>query len=132
MKKSNRLFSIGSIALLAFILLALPAQTIPANQSLDEKLLNEMAGDYEFEYQGQSIVFVFSADNGNLMGAPEGETQEIIDPVEGEPMKFTAFDPNGNEWKFQFKRDDEGQITLCLVTIDAMGITDLEGHKIIK
>ncbi|MFH2041108.1 MAG: hypothetical protein ABIJ35_01160 [Acidobacteriota bacterium] len=33
---------------------------------------------------------------------------------------------------YLINRDDEGQITLCLVTIDAMGITDLEGHKIIK
>ncbi|MCJ7679752.1 MAG: hypothetical protein MUP70_03410 [Candidatus Aminicenantes bacterium] len=131
MKKGN-LFAIGSVVLLGFLMISLPVQALDSGQTPQEKLLQEMAGEYEFEYQGQIVVFVFSAENGNLMGAPEGETQEIIDTVEGEPMKFTAYDPNGNEWKFQFKRDDEGQITLCLVTIDAMGVTDLEGHKIIK
>lgn len=131
MKKRN-LFAIGSIVLLGFLMISQPVQSFDSGQTPREKLIQEIAGDYEFEFQGQYVVMSFSADGETLMGAPEGEVQEIMDPVEGEPMKFTAFDPNGNEWKMEFKKDEEGKITLCLITVDAMGIADLEGHKIKK
>ena len=129
MNKKN-LFAIGSIVLLGFLMISLPAQALDSGQTPREKLIEEMAGDYEFEFQGQYVVMSFSADGETLMGAPEGEAQEEMEPVEGEPMKFTAYDPSGNEWKMEFKKDDEGKITICLITVDAMGITDLEGHKI--
>jgi hypothetical protein len=131
MKKRN-LSAVALIALFGFLLVSLSVQALDSGQTPREKIIQEIAGDYEFEFQGQYVVMSFSAEGETLMGAPEGETQEVMEPVEGEPMKFTAFDPSGNEWKMEFKKDDEGKITICLITVDAMGITNLEGHKIIK
>ena len=63
------------------------------------------------------------------MGAPEGEAQEEIEPVEGEEMTFVGISPDGMEYQFKFARDDEGKITKCTASIAAMGL-EIEGVKI--
>jgi hypothetical protein len=96
---------------------------------ISEKLLNEIAGNYEFEYEGQLIVFEFIVEDGNLMTAPEGEVKEALEVQEGKEMTFTAFTPDGMELQFTFARDEEGKITICTVSAAAMGI-EVEGKRI--
>lgn len=98
-------------------------------EKASEKLLNEIAGNYEFEYEGQIIVFEFLVEDGKLMTAPEGEVKEAMDPVEGESMAFSAFTPDGMELQFAFARDEEGKITICTVTAPGMGI-EVVGKRI--
>ena len=95
----------------------------------DPKLLDEIEGNYEFEFQGEVMVFVFSVEDGNMMGAPEGEAPEVMELMEGEEMKFIGFSPDGSEYQFAFARDEEGKITKCTVSVPAMGI-DVEGIRI--
>ncbi len=115
------------------IFLVLNATSLAQEKNQEEdkaaKLLAEIAGSYEFEYEGQFIVFVFSIEEGKLMAAPEGEVPEALEPVEGEEMSFVGYAPTGEEYRFMFARDDEGKITHCIVSVPAMGI-EVEGVKI--
>ncbi len=96
---------------------------------VSEKLLNEIAGNYEFEYEGQLIVFEFIVEDGKLMTAPEGEVKEAMEVLEGQEMTFTAFTPDGMELQFTFARDEEGKINICTVSAPSMGI-EVEGKRI--
>ena len=74
-----------------------------AQEKVDtEKLYNEIAGSYEFEYEGQYWVFEIKVEDGNLMGAPEGEVPDVLQPVEDTDMTFVGFDPDGMEYQFKF------------------------------
>ena len=115
---------------LAFLLSLFGGMSFAQENKVDtEKLYAEIAGSFEFEYEGQYIVFVFTVEDGNLMGAPEGEVLDILQPVEDTDMEFTGFDPNGNEFQFKFARDDDGKITKCTVNVPAEGI-EVEGFRI--
>ncbi len=94
-----------------------------------EKLYNEIAGKYEFEFEGQYMVFVIALEDGNLVVAPEGEVPETMQSVEGKEMTFIAYDPDGDEIQFKFVRDDDGKINTCTVIVPAMGI-EVEGARI--
>lgn len=95
----------------------------------DAKILAEIEGRYEFDFEGEFVVFVFSVEDGKLMGAPEEEVQEELEPVVGEEMTFVGYSPDGSEFRFVFKRDSEGKITKCKAIVPAMGI-EIEGTKI--
>ena len=98
-------------------------------EKVSAKLLAEIAGNYEFEFQGEYIVFVFSVEDGKLMTAPEGEVQEEMEPVKGEKMTFVGYAPDGREFRFAFERDEKGKISKCKVSVPAMGI-EAWGDKI--
>ena len=121
------------ICFLTCLAFTLSVLTIPGlaqeKTEATEKLLKEIAGDYEFEYQGDYIVFVFTLENGNLLGAPEGEAAEILESVEGEEMTFLGYDPDGVEYQFKFIKDEDGEISKCLCTVPARGL-EIEGAKI--
>lgn len=123
----------GAIVCVVCMLLVLNVSSLAQEKKQEEekgaKLLAEIAGIYEFEFQGQFIGFVFSVEDGKLMAAPEGEVQEALEPVEGEEMSFIGYAPTGDEYCFTFARDDEGKITRCTVSIPAMGI-EIEGVRI--
>jgi hypothetical protein len=121
------------ICFLACLAFTLSVFTIPglAQEKTEAagKLLKEIAGDYEFEYQGEYIVFIFTLENGNLLGAPEGEAAEILEPVDGEEMTFLGYSPDGAEYRFKFIKDEDGEISKCLCSVPAMGL-EIEGAKI--
>ena len=93
-----------------------------------KKLLAEIAGDYDFSFQGQSLLVQFMESDGKLFGAPPGETPEEIRPVEGKPLCFdVTLAANGDYYELQFVRNDQGVIDKCVMTAQGMII---EGHKI--
>lgn len=93
-----------------------------------KKLYTEIAGDYEFDAQGQVLIGTFFVEEGMLYGGPEGEKPEKLDPVEGEELKFTIDMPQAL-YEVTFYRDDSGMITKCIVSADGM---EMEGIKIKK
>ena len=123
----------GAIVCVVCMLLVLNVSSLAQEKKQEEeksaKVLAEIAGNYEFEFQGQFIVFMFSVEDGKLMAAPEGEVQEALEPVDGEEMSFVGYAPTGDEYRFTFARDDEGKITRCIVSVPAMGI-EIEGVRI--
>jgi len=120
----------GVLTCLTFLLSVFGGMSFAQEKKVDtEKLYNEIAGRYEFEYEGQYVVFEFIVEDGNLMGAPEGEVPDVLQPAEDTEMTFVGFDPDGNEFQFKFARDDDGKITKCTVIVAAAGI-EVEGERI--
>jgi hypothetical protein len=95
------------------------------------KLYAEIAGVYEYEYQGQVVTIVYSVEDGALYGNTEGnpEPPSLLEPVEGKELEFTATGDDGNLYEISFSRDEEGKITKSLLATQGM---EIEGIKIIK
>ncbi len=127
MKKRAR----AAATILAALLLVSAA--IPADQDKPEdmkKIIAEIAGDYEFSFQGQMLVVQFTEKDGKLFGAPVGETPEEIKPVAGKPLCFDITTAEeGMYYEMQFVRNEKGVIDKCVM--NTMGMT-IEGIKIIK
>jgi hypothetical protein len=115
------------LSCLAVLAASAAAQDKPVDM---KKLIAEIIGDYDFSFQGESMIIQFTERDGKLFGAPVGETPEQIFPVEGKPLCFdvtTAED--GQYFELQFVRNDKGVIDKCILTTQGMVI---EGMKIIK
>lgn len=95
------------------------------------KLYEEIAGDYEYEYEGQVIIITYSVEDGILYATQEGDPEppSRLDPVEGKELEFETTGGDGNLYVISFSRDDEGKITKSILA--TMGIV-IEGVKIIK
>jgi hypothetical protein len=129
MKKTIRTTATALLAIVCLAALAVPsaAQDKPVNM---KKLIAEIIGDYDFSFQGNSMIIQFSDQDGKLFAAPVGETPEEIKPVEGKPLCFDiTVAANGQYYELQFVRKDKGAIDKCVMTV--MGQT-IEGMKIIK
>jgi len=129
MEQQHKKSFFGVLTCLAFLLSVFGGMSIAQEKVDTEKLYSEIAGSYEFEYEGQYWVFEIKVEDGNLMGAPEGEVPDVLQPVEDKDMTFIAFNPEGTEYQFKFARDDDGEITKCTASIPAAGI-EVEGNKI--
>ena len=99
------------------------------DQKVDLKVLEQISGNYEFEYQGQFMVFAFTVEDGKLMGAPENEDAESMEPMKDKETTFIGVSPDGMEYQFAFKKDTEGKFTICVCNIPDMGI-EVEGTRV--
>jgi len=91
------------------------------------KLYREIAGDYDFEIEGQSMTVNFIEKDGKLFGAPVGETPEEILPVKGSLLKFEVTPSGvGQLYELEFVRNEKGVIDKCIMK--AMG-TEIVGIK---
>ena len=133
----KRSLSLVLTAVLALALMAAPilaqvaAKPAAQDKPVDmKKLLAEIVGDYDFSFQGESLLVQFTEVDGKLFGAPPGETPEEIKPVEGKPLCFDiTVATNGQSYELQFVRNDKGVIDKCIMSVQGMVI---EGLKIAK
>ena len=124
-------------ALLALACLAVFAAAQAAPQAAAKakpvdmkKLLAEIAGEYNFDVQGQSMLILFVEREGKLYGAPVGDPEELINPVEGKPLCFDVTVAEGGQYFFlEFVRNEKGVIDKCLLTAEGMTVA---GTKVIK
>ena len=129
---SPLLTAVLALAFLAAPILAqVAAKPAAQDKPVDmKKLLAEIVGDYDFSYQGESLLVQFTEVDGKLFGAPPGETPEEIKPVEGKPLCFDiTVATNGQYYELQFVRNDKGVIDKCIMSVMGMVV---EGMKIIK
>ncbi len=130
MKQQYKKSIFGVLTCLAFLLSVFGGMSFAQEKKVDtEKLYGEIAGSFEFDYEGQYIVFEFTVEDGNLMGAPEGEVPDVLRPVEEKDLSFVGFSPDGVEFQFNFARDDDGKITKCTIIVPDMG-AEVEGVRI--
>ena len=129
MKKNIRTTATALLALACLAALAVPA--VAQDKPVDmKKAISEIVGDYDFSFQGQSMIVQFTETDGKLFGAPAGETPEEVKPVEGKPLFFdVTVAANGQYYEMQFVRSEKGVIDKCVLSV--MGTT-VEGMKIIK
>jgi hypothetical protein len=129
MKKTIRTTATALLALacLAAIAAAASTQDKPVDM---KKLIAEIVGEYDFSFQGQTLIVQFMEQDGKLFGAPPGETPEEIKPVEGKPLCFAVtLAESGDYYELQFVRNDKGVIDKCVMSVAGMTV---EGPKIIK
>lgn len=93
------------------------------------KLYAEIAGNYEYEFEGQVIIIIYSVENGNLYGDTEGSPSppSLLEPVEGKELEFTATGEDGSLYVISFSRDEDGKITRSLLSTQGI---EIEGIKI--
>ena len=113
-------------AILTLALFVLGASLFAYVQDAEKKYAH-LVGDYEFDMQGQVQVVKFWVEEGKLWGAPEGETPEELEPVEGEDLKFEINTTDGQFMELEFVKDDSGKVTKCIVMMMGM---EMEGIKI--
>ena len=134
MNKSLTRTVLALLALACLVGLA-AAQAAPQAAAQDKpvdmkKLIAEIVGDYDFSFQGQSLLVQFTEQDGKLFGAPPGETPEEIHPVEGKPLCFdVTVAASGDYYELQFVRNDKGVIDKCIISVQGMVV---EGLKIAK
>ncbi|MCJ7485260.1 MAG: hypothetical protein MUQ25_03710 [Candidatus Aminicenantes bacterium] len=129
MKKTILTTATVFLALAGLAALAVPA--VAQDKPVDmKKIIAEIVGEYDFSFQGESLIVQFTEQDGKLFGAPPGETPEEIKPVEGKPLCFDITVAEGGQYyELQFVRNDKGVIDKCIMSV--MGTT-AEGMKIIK
>lgn len=107
------------------------APQVPVKPVDMKKIYLEIAGDYDFDMQGQSLIVNFFEREGKLFGAPPGETPEEIVLVKGDnPLKFeVTISSNGQFFELEFARNENKEITRC--TLKAQGV-EIVGIKLAK
>jgi len=129
MRKTIRTTATALLALVCLAALAVPA--VAQDKPVDMKMvIAEIVGDYDFSFQGESMIVQFTESDGKLFGAPVGEMPEELKPIEGKPLFFDiTVAANGQYYELQFVRNEKGVIDKCVMNV--MG-TSVEGMKIIK
>ena len=95
-----------------------------------KKLYQEIAGDYEFTVDTQSLLVNFFEKDGKLFGAPPGENAEEILPVKDSPLKCeVTVSTNGQYYQLQFVRNENKIIDKCLMNAMGMEIVGLKLKK---
>ena len=118
------------VFIFALVFFFCQALSFPQEKTDTQKLYAEIAGDYEFEYEGQADVITFFVEDGVLMGKDSDDDRgTALEPVEGQELVFEVTTDEGQYFKITFSRDENGKITQCLLV--TMGL-ELQGKKIIK
>lgn len=112
----------------ALVLLCLNVSTFAQDKA---KLYEEIAGVYQYEYQGQLIVITYWIEDGLLFATQEGDPDPPakLDQVEGKELVFETTGSDGALYVISFSRDEDGNITKS--TLATMDI-EVEGVKIKK
>lgn len=79
------------------------------------KLFAEIAGNYDFEFQGQSLSLAFWEKDAKLWAAERGDEADFVEikPLDLEAMKFEAYNREGQYYEIVFGRDENKKITKC-------------------
>jgi len=95
-----------------------------------KKLYQEIAGDYEFTVDIQTLLVTFFEKDGKLYGAPPGETAEELIPVKDVSLKFEVIvSTNGQLYVLQFVRNEAKSIDKCVMSVMGMEIVGIKLKK---
>ncbi len=128
MKKLFNLHVLCVISTLTLVLFVCNTASFAQEKTDTQKLYEEIAGDYEFEYEGQVEIITFFVQDGVLMGKDSTDDEGTpLEPVEGQELAFEVTTDEGQFFEITFSRDEDGKITQCLLV--TMGL-ELQGKKI--
>jgi len=130
MKKifNSRVLSV--ITSLTLVLFMCTATSFALKISDTEKLYAEIAGDYEFEDEGETSIITFFVEDGVLLGRDsESDPGTQLEPIEGKELEFKATAEDGQILDVKFSRDENDKITNCLITTMEMEIAGVRIKK---
>lgn len=89
-----------------------------------QKIFTDVAGTYEFTYEGQSLVLVFFVNEGRLYGREESGGEDVeCKPLDLNELKFEAtVQSTGQYYGIGFSRDENGKVTQCRLTTGGIEI----------
>lgn len=80
-----------------------------------QKVYADVAGTYEFSYEGQNLIITFFVRDGRLYGTDDAAAGEAeVKPVDLEKLKFEAtVQSTGQYYEIGFTRDEAGEVSKC-------------------
>ena len=130
MKKIFNYRALSVISCLALVFFICNATSFALKNADTEKLYAEIAGDYEFDFEGQMTILTFFVKDGALMGKDsESDPGTLLEPVEGKELEFKATSEDGQSFDITFSRDESGKITKCLLVTMGMEIAGVKIKK---
>lgn len=121
---------ISVITSLTLMFLICNAASFALKNTDTEKLYAEIAGDYEFEFEGKTSIITFFVKDGVLLGRDsESDPGTQLEPVEGKELEFKATAEDGQIIDVKFSRDENGKITKCLLMTMEMEIAGVKIKK---
>ncbi len=130
MKRISKCHILCVISTLVLALFIWNVASFAQEKTDTEKLYAEIAGDYEFEFEGQVDTITFYVEDGVLMGRDADDDRgTALEPVEGKELAFEVTTDEGQYIEITFSRDENGKITECVLT--TMGM-EIKGVKIGK
>lgn len=125
------------IVLIAAVLCAsaAAAQTTPSAQVQEKKPLDtaklfaEIAGTYNYSFEGQEMIINFWVENGKLYGAPQGQENEFAEVIlkDAEKLIFEAQPQGGQLFVIEFFRGESGKFEKSILRTQEFA---LDGVKI--
>jgi hypothetical protein len=120
------------LAPVLFILAAglfLPSPSISQEKADAQKIYADVAGTYEFPYEGQMLILIFFVKDNLLYGKEQWDSEDVeIKPLDLENLKFEAtVQSNGSHYEIGFVRDGEGKVNKCHLSTAG---TELDGERV--
>jgi hypothetical protein len=114
MRLRKGISGIPAVFLLAACLVATPVAGAQEAANA-QKIYADVAGTYEFPYEGQVIVVIFLVHDGRLYGTEgSGGEEAEVKPVDLEKLKFEAtVQSTGQYYEIAFTRDEGGKVSKC-------------------
>ncbi|MFC2157664.1 serine hydrolase domain-containing protein, partial [Acidobacteriota bacterium] len=75
----------------------------------------DLTGDYKFVIEDEEMLINLYIENGVLCGKGEYSLGELK-PITGNDLKFKVETEHGENWSFEFIKDDKGKIEKCKLT----------------
>ncbi len=92
----------------------------------------DFIGDYKFVFEGEEVLIKIYIEDGVLCGMGEYNLGELK-PVKGNDLKFKVETEYGENWSFEFIKDDKEKIVKCKFTDeDFTEMGSVTGVKVIK
>ncbi|MFC2141553.1 serine hydrolase domain-containing protein [Acidobacteriota bacterium] len=104
----------------------------PSMEGITQTKYADFVGDYRFVLEGEEMLIKFYDEDGVLHGIGEYILGELK-PVKGNDLKFKVETEYGENWSFEFIKDERGKIVKCRFTDEDFAETgSLTGAKVIK
>lgn len=92
----------------------------------------DLIGDYKFDLEGEEVLIKIYIEDGVLCGMGEYSLGELK-PVKGNDLKFKVVTDHGENWSFEFIKDEMGKIVKCMFKDeDFAEMGSITGVKVIK
>ena len=109
--------------------LFLPSLLSSQEKADAQKIYADVAGTYEFSFEGQSLILIFFVKDGLLYGKEQMDSEDVeIKPLDLEKLKFEAtVQSNGRYYEIGFIRDELGKVNKCHLSTAG---TELDGERV--
>ena len=92
----------------------------------------DFVGDYKFVLESEEVLIKIYIEDGVLCGMGEYSLGEL-NPIKGNDLKFKVETEYGENWSFEFIKDDKGKIVKCKFTDeDFAEMGSVTGVKVIR